>query len=424
MLSILTLIFECIILNFFASPGSTEGPSTAIVILFIAFFSAAFYLDVTRSGKLGNLRTPLLIGYFYRLFFMFFDLYGRGIMRLPNSGGDSEYFYQQGMAFSQGLNNASSAFAKLVGVMFRYLGVSRMYVQFILMLFSVVAIYMAARILVLLETDETKSQKAMYILCLLPNLAILSSIFLRESVVAMFASISLLFFVKWYKGYPSYNFLLAIAAVFAGAMFHSGIVGMILGYILVVILVDRQQQTVKMNISGIGLAIVLALGFVYLFNNYSDVFFRKMMHVSSVENVANVQARGGSTYAAYVGNSNSIANMVIYTPIRIIMFQFSPFFWQIRGAADIIALVFDSFFFMYVYYRTIRYCRMKEAKDWAIVIALFIIGLATTFVFAWGVTNTGTALRHRNKMTVLFGILLALIFEPTEIKDDELHDSI
>lgn len=38
----------------------------------------------------------------------------------------------------------------------------------------------------------------------------------------------------------------------------------------------------------------------------------------------------------------------------------------------------------------------------------------TVFVFAWGVSNTGTACRHRDKMTIIWGLILALTYSPTK----------
>ena len=40
---------------------------------------------------------------------------------------------------------------------------------------------------------------------------------------------------------------------------------------------------------------------------------------------------------------------------------------------------------------------------------LFIVSFVTTFVFAWGVSNTGTASRHRDKMIILYGVMYSLV---------------
>lgn len=48
------------------------------------------------------------------------------------------------------------------------------------------------------------------------------------------------------------------------------------------------------------------------------------------------------------------------------------------------------------------------------IICLLIIAFICTFIFAWGVSNTGTATRHRDKMVCLYGIIYALTFKEKE----------
>ena len=37
-----------------------------------------------------------------------------------------------------------------------------------------------------------------------------------------------------------------------------------------------------------------------------------------------------------------------------------------------------------------------------------VLGVITVFVFSWGVSNTGTAIRHRDKLITFFAVALAL----------------
>ena len=69
-------------------------------------------------------------------------------------------------------------------------------------------------------------------------------------------------------------------------------------------------------------------------------------------------------------------------------------------------------FFLYVAWSDIRFLRSKEKKNRTLVIALTIVAVCTVFVFAWGVSNTGTACRHRDKITIIWGLLLALVYVP------------
>ena len=135
-----------------------------------------------------------------------------------------------------------------------------------------------------------------------------------------------------------------------------------------------------------------------------------MNNIDEISDIATGNGLGGSSYARYVGNSSNPLNMIIYTPLRIVFFLFSPFPWQWRGLSDIIAFVFSSLFFLYTAWCNIRFLRSGEKKNRTLVIALTIVAVCTAFVFAWGVSNTGTACRHRDKMAIIWGFVLALTY--------------
>lgn len=77
-----------------------------------------------------------------------------------------------------------------------------------------------------------------------------------------------------------------------------------------------------------------------------------------------------------------------------------------------LALCIISVFFCY----TIKYFKKGNSENRILVIALSIIILSTFFVFGGGVANAGTACRHRDKLVIVCGILLALIVIIRNIK--------
>ena len=405
MFSFIIIIFEFLFMHA-RSLGAEKCPAW-ISGMCIFCFTLGFYYDVTHSKKLHAIQNPLVYGYTFRVCLLFFDLYGRNIYNLPNSGADSEWFYDIGRNIAHGTGKGNGFYA-LTGLGIKLFGDARLFLQFCVMLFSIITIIMVDKSLQLLDVDVKRRRKVAYFLALLPNFAILSSIFLRESVVGMFVAFSVYFFIKWWKGTGEYNYWLAFAACFAGAYFHSGAVSVAAGLVIARLLCDRNTNKLKITAKSLFAAVIFVIVFTFLYMNYSQILFGKMEGVDSLEEISNNRIAGGSSYASYAGNSDSITNLIIYTPIRMIMFQFSPFFWQIRGLSDIIAMVFDSFFFIYVYYRTIKSIKDKKNTNRILIIALFITALATAFVFGWGVSNTGTALRHRSKMMAIFAVLLGL----------------
>ena len=418
MFSVITLAVELVIKAFLNELTLGSGKTEAIDIAFIGLFSLAFLYDLGHSTKLKSLSFPLYLGYLFRVALLFFDRYGQNIYQLPNSGADSEMFYGNIVQYARtGSSGRSGSFITVMGTIFHYIGTSRLYGQFIILLFSIVSLILFCRLLQKVEIDGRARSTICIVVCLLPNLAILSSIFLRESIVAMFITISFYLFYKWLNGQSIMYFVLAFVSAFCASAFHSGSAAVAVGYIAIVLLYDRHSKRFRFRGRNLIPAILLIAVVAFLYINYGGELFGKMQNVENIDDVANTHDLGGSSYAQYVGNSSNPISMIIFTPLRIVFFLFSPFPWQWRGLSDIIAFVFSSLFFLYTAWCDIRFLRSGEKKNRTLVIALTIVAACTAFVFAWGVANTGTACRHRDKMTVIWGLILALTYIPKSSKN-------
>jgi hypothetical protein len=209
---------------------------------------------------------------------------------------------------------------------------------------------------------------------------------------------------EWY-------FYIAIIFALTASAFHSGCAAMVIGYIVVRMLYNKETKNFSGSMRAILPTAFFALVCAFILLNYSDVFLSKMGNVDSLEDIANVNDKGGSSYARYVGNSSSIGNFVIYTLPRIIYFLFSPFPWQWRGLGDIIAFVFSSLFYFLTVRAAFRYLKQKKENNRSLVIGIMIVAFCIVFVFGWGCSNTGTAARHREKSIIVFAILYALTHE-------------
>ena len=419
MFSVITLAVELVIKAFLNELTLGSGKTEAIDIAFIGLFSLAFLYDLGHSKRLKSLSFPLYLGYIFRVALLFFDRYGQNIFRLPNSTSDTEMFYEQSKAYMKSGYTNRGLFPKVMGAIFSYIGNSRLYGQFIIVLFSVVSLVLFALLLKKIDIPDKTRYYIYLIVVLLPNLAILSSIFLRESITAMFITISFYLFYKWLNGENTMYFVLAFASAFCASAFHSGSAAVAVGYIAVVLLYDRYSKTFRFRGRNLIPAILLIAVVAFLYINYGGELFGKMQKVDTLEDVANTREAGGSTYAMYVGNSNNPFSMIIFTPLRIVFFLFSPFPWQWRGLSDIIAFVFSSLFYLYTSWCAIKYLRSDLKNNRTLVIALTIIVACTVFVFAWGVSNTGTACRHRDKLAIIWGVLLALVYKKDKIQQEK-----
>lgn len=382
---------------------------TGLAVVCIALISIAFVFDIISSGEII---WPILIGYFWRLALLFFDLFGRDIYCLPGSGADSEAFYDTSVDFCNGIEvTYGLPFTKVMGSIFHYIGPSRVFGQYILLMFSIVSIIFFAKALKELCVDIDVRNRALYIMALIPNYSILSSIFLRESIISMFCTISLFCFARWINHKNELFYFLSIVFSLIAAMFHSGVAGLSFGFVIMRILYKNKVEKIGFSLANIFFASILLIAFAYIYINYNDVFFERIS-VTSVDEISDGSGLGDSTYAQYVGNSSSIINMIIYTPIRIVYYLFSPFPWQWRGLSDVIAFCFSSMFYIISIINAIRFINNnKIIKSKSIVMVLLIIIFCVTFVFAWGVSNTGTAIRHRDKIFTWILMIYAMSYD-------------
>lgn len=112
---------------------------------------------------------------------------------------------------------------------------------------------------------------------------------------------------------------------------------------------------------------------------------------------------GGSAYLSEI-TVRSLRDTIIFLPLKLIYFLFSPLPTNWRGLIDIIPFFIDSIWYFICLYYIVR--RLKKTPYHCFVLAIGIGWLATAFVFGIGTWTAGTAIRHRNK---IFAVLLMLV---------------
>ena len=404
----IVFLLELLILADIKSSGIDPVDNLTVCFFIVGVF-VSFVFDISKSRRFRHVRLPLVIGFSFRLALLFFDRYGQGIYQLPNSGADSETFYFNAKWQALGMpSRRTGSFISLFRDIFRIIGTNRLFGQFIIVMFSVVALCATAYILSELDLNMKQRFKTMMLVSLLPNFAVLGAIFLRESIVSMFTTLSLLFFVRYLKGKSVINVLLSAGFLLFGSIYHSGIIGLAIGYILVVLLFNRKKQKNTLSFGRIITAGFLGIGLLYLYINYNDTMFSKISGIDDLSDIANISQLGRTNYSRYVGNSNSIWNVMIFTIPRVLFFLFSPFPWQWGTTADLIGFFFSGLYYLLVLLHTCRFLIHRKGNERTFVFNLLLVTMCFVFVFAWGVVNSGTACRHREKGATLFAVLYAL----------------
>lgn len=415
MISVATLSIEFMLLYFFRLDG-TENPGWLYTVMII-LFTLAFSFDIARSKKLSFARGALLVGYFWRIFLLYLDIYGKSIYSLPNSGADSVGFFREAVAFAAtGNPEVAQFFPRVMGSLFKFIGNSQLYGQFIILLTSVVSLVLFAWLLAELKLDYSVKQSCILLISLLPNYGILSVLFLRESPVTMLITLSVFFLFFWLKRGRTICFLFSFIFSLVASLFHGGSIAVTIGLIVIRILYNRKNEDFHSALRNLIPALLFSIIVIYLYLNHGDKVFTKVVGVDSISEIGNTRAEGGSSYAQFVGDSATPVNLLIYTIPRILYFLFSPFPWQWRGLSDIIAFLFSSAFYFAALWRCFHYLKSGEKLNRVFLISLLIIAAFTTFVFAWGVSNTGTATRHRDKMIIIFGLIYSISYLPKKTK--------
>jgi hypothetical protein len=104
---------------------------------------------------------------------------------------------------------------------------------------------------------------------------------------------------------------------------------------------------------------------------------------------------------------------MIYAPLKIFYFLFSPMPWDIRGLPDAIAFLFDSLFYIVIVPKIFKDLLNlgSNRKDKLIFRTLLFSFILVTGVHAMGTIASGTAVRHRYKGLSLLIILWMILEE-------------
>lgn len=415
MISIVTLLFEFAILAVFNSTGTTDVGNfvAGVLILLHSFVTIASF---GRNKRLKKFSRLLTLAYLLRLFFICIDLFAYPRIVLPDGHSDEEMFYINAADYTVSGYTRRGFYPQLMGTLFRFIGINRFFGQYVSMLPSLVALVFLVFTLYELEKTDTASLKIFRIVCILPYNAVLSSLFMREAFIYMFLAISYYHFVLWTKSKKELEFYIAAGFILPAALFHSGTIAALVGYIIVRLIYDNKREVVNITAKNLFATIIIAALSAFVLSRSGNSFLGKFNSLDSLEDIANTYDFARSSYARYVGNSNNLANFILYSPLRFIYFVLSPVPWLWRGITDIAAFMLSTMFYIVAIWRIIKYLRTHDYSDKrkALVVALMIVSLAILFVFSWGTSNAGTALRHRDKTLILFSVLWILCSDETK----------
>lgn len=374
------------------------------------------YLVILFQKKYSDISIYLLIGYFVRILFMLWDLYARHILTFPGSGGDSEGFYRVSVMVSNNLQLLEKdiyggLYTKTLGLIFYFTGENRILGQYINVMLGMAIIILIYKSIKMLNIKKRNINVMVLIISLFPNALIFSAILLRENFITFFVTLSLYYFIKWYMEGKFKNQLLSIIFILLASSFHSGVIGILVGYVFTFILYNRNINSFRISVKSI----IIGLIFIFLgiaIINQSDAFLAKFKNLEEIDDIigaANYRI-GESTYLTSL-KLNSLWQIILYSPIYTFYFLTSPLPLNWRGVKDIVTFIIDSSLYLVIIFTFIKKIkdRKKLTNNKDILLSLSVSAMTTIFIFAIGVQNAGTAMRHRHKILPLLIIILAIL---------------
>ena len=410
------IILLGIVIGSFIGLGSlTRG--TDLFGLF--FISICCFIFMTILFKVNDpvLKNILIIAFALRIGLALVNTF---ILPLPDTGNDTVVYELTGWEYATAWNTGLEAnftfayvapfiYSKIIGVIYFISGRVPLLVQFVNVVLGVFIVYYVYKIIIEFGATKRSAQIGSVITALFPTLCLYSAITLRETFISFFTIVSVFYFFKWLnsgkvsKLILTAAFLLLSSAIF-GAMIVIGVVYAIF-FIFYEVKTKRWRLTSKQSVLGIFIVTLVIM--IIIFNPFlMDKLPGDLRLVFSPDYMSykvNLAVKGGSAYL--VGfTPNSILDIIIQSPVRMVYFLLAPFPWMISSPGQILGLI-DAFLYLVLVFYSIRGLKyLKKYNNpafWAVILMLLII-IGT---FAWGVSNFGTAIRHRQKMV---GLLIAV----------------
>jgi len=124
----------------------------------------------------------------------------------------------------------------------------------------------------------------------------------------------------------------------------------------------------------------------------------------------------GSTYLLWM-QKLGIGMRLLLSPVRMFYLLFSPLPFDWRGLSDAAVFCVDSLVYIVLVVMMFRPPLLGKAVQLKRFLGYAVLLL--TFVFAFGTTNSGTAVRHRAKFLPMLVLVAAFPASKTSLSDNQ-----
>lgn len=384
--------------------------TSSLIILYLAF------------TKFNRFFISFMLAYITRLIIMFIDI--NKYMNILHSGDDTENFYKTGILISNNLELLQGEvyggiYSKFIGFIFYIYGIDRVFVQYLNIIIFILIILLMRKIVLLLQIKNYKF--FFYILFFFPHSLIFSSILLREGIISLLVLLSFYYYIVWCKYRKTKFAFISCLVLMIAALFHSGVIGLLFGYLIGFLIVNENDKGLKLSKDKITIIISMTIVLLLIFINQNILldlpFLNKFQHnLETNETVYDITNRqlGGSAYLTSIVIASPV-EIIMYSPLKLTYFIISPVPWEISSFSELFAFLLDGLF--YLIFILIIIFNFKRVMKSPFLLSV-IIGMFTTWlIFSMGVSNAGTAMRHRFKTFYIVIVVCMLIINKRREKE-------
>lgn len=368
---------------------------------------------VVSARRWPHLRTPVLMGLALRAFLSLVQVY---LTPLPSSGEDDLFMEERGWEYAQ-LNlhdqlekfaTGSRLYSWCIGVLYDLTDRSPFMIIAINVVLGTVVVVLAG----LLAEElwgRRQARTAAWWTALFPMLMLVSAISLREVVVTAPLTGGVLMLVRWQRTQRVGTLTGALLLLLVASGFHSVVVFTFLGVMLIMLqnALAAAAQGRGRALARMSVALVLAVmvGVLIVQSGWGLDKFGSVEGINE-DRLAVAQEQVLGTRSSYLTSMpiDGPVDAVVQLPLRLIFFVFAPFPWMIRTPTDLFGLV-DGAIYLALAVLCVR--ALRAGSPGPGLRPLLWTGFIVLSVFAVGVSNYGTAIRHRGKVAPLIVALAA-----------------
>ncbi len=388
------------------------------IVLFAISFGEYLYVIYSYNKKDTLLMMIFICAYIVRCLLIYYDVNIHEID--PGDSADfragGEYFFYHDILMFRGRILKGFGTILLMGIINKIFGPQRFIVQYCGSLCFIGSAIITNQLLKRYNVKRSIRYILISWMLFTPQNIKNTSLSGREGFIQLFIAVSLYFAFMWTEHRRKRYMIGIVVPLILAMCMHSGTVGIVAGYVVWLAFYDKRRK--KLSIKGKTVLVLLfsVIFLLIIYSRFSDVLFGKFSNLESITDIAKSSISsgyGGSGYSIPGSDADSISEIILYSPLRMIYFLLSPMPWDWRGLMDAIAFMICSVPQLIIAVQFVKRVvfgnRHKYTREKSIIIALMASAFACAFIFGWGCKNAGTAIRHRDKFLSLYVIILGVL---------------